>query len=306
MVKILLFGKNGQVGKELQNCLNKNFELIPLSKDSIHNCGNFEITDGVIDSIRKINPDIIINAAAYTQVDKAETEIDKNYQINHITPAAIASELEGTQKLLIHYSSDYVFSGEGTLPWKENDNKKPLNEYGKAKLLGETEIKKSSCKFIILRPSWIYSSNNNNFLTTIIKLANEKKYLEVIDDQIGVPTSSNFVSKTTCKFIDYYINNLNSDKFINQCYNIVPNGETSWFYIAIEIVKQLRENNINTDLTIENIRKIKSKNYAQPAKRPTNSRLNTMKAKELFLEDFPRWENDIKMVVKNIINSHEA
>ena len=120
-----------------------------------------------------------------------------------------------------------------------------MNEYGKAKLLGETEIKKSSCKFIILRPSWIYSSNNNNFLTTIIKLANEKKYLEVIDDQIGVPTSSNFVSKTTCKFIDYYINNLNSDKFINQCYNIVPNGETSWFYIAIEIVKQLRENNIN-------------------------------------------------------------
>lgn len=304
MIKILLFGKNGQVGKELQNCLKKNFQLISLSRNSIDYCGDFENVDGIINSIRKINPDIIINAAAYTQVDKAETEIHKNNQINHITPSAIASELKGTEKLLIHYSSDYVFGGEGKLPWKESDHKKPLNEYGKAKLLGETEIKKSSCKFIILRPSWIYSSNNKNFLTTIIKLANEKKYLDVIDDQIGVPTSSIFVSKMTHRFIDHYTNNFKSDNFINQCYNIVPDGETSWFNIAIEILEQLRKNNITTTLTIKNIRRIKSEDYMQPAKRPSNSRLNTMKAKELFLKDFSRWERDIKMVIRNIINSH--
>jgi len=304
MVKILLFGKNGQVGKELQTSLNKNFELVSLSKNSINHCGDFENIDGIIKTIRNINPDIIINAAAFTQVDKAETEIRKNYKINHLTPSAIATELGGTKKLLIHYSSDYIFSGTGTLPWKESDDKNPLNEYGKAKLLGETEIKKSSCKFIILRPSWIYSSNKNNFLSTIVKLANEKKYLDVIDDQIGVPTSSSFVSKITLKFIDRYTNDLKSDKFINQCYNIVPDGEASWFNIAVEILKQLNKNNIKTNLNIKNIRRVKSINYMQSATRPYNSRLNTMKVKKLLLEDFPKWEDDVELVIKKIINSH--
>ncbi len=304
MVKILLFGKNGQIGNELQNCLSNSFELISLSKDSSDYCGDLEDTKGLTDSIKKINPDIIINAAAYTQVDKAEIEFEKNYKVNHLAPLAIASELAGTDKLLIHYSTDYIFNGNGTLPWKENDSKDPLNEYGKAKLLGETEIKKSLCKFIILRPSWVYSSNKNNFVTTIAKLAVEKNSLDVIDDQIGVPTSSNFVSNITLKFINLYINNIKSNTMINQCYNIVPNGEASWFDIAVEIVKQLKILRVETKLQIEDIKRVKTEDYIQSAKRPNNSRLDTMKVRALLSENLPMWQSDIKMIIKKIDRIH--
>ena len=306
MIKILLFGKDGQLGSELQNYLSDAFELISLSRDSYNYCGNLEDTKGLTDSIKKINPDIVINAAAYTQVDKAEIEFEKNYKVNHLAPLAIASELAGTDRLLIHYSTDYIFNGTGTLPWKENDNKDPLNEYGKAKLLGETEIKQSLCKYLILRPSWVYSSGKNNFLTSIIKLARERDSLDVIDDQIGVPTSSDFVSAITLKLIKYYVNDIKSNTMINQCYNIAPKGEASWFDIAVEIVKQLKILKMETKLLSENIRRVKTKDYMQSAKRPYNSRLNTMKVRALLSEDFATWKCDIKMTLKKINSIHGA
>ena len=173
-------------------------------------------------------------------------------------------------------------------------------------MLGETEIKQSLCKYLILRPSWVYSSGKNNFLTSIIKLARERDSLDVIDDQIGVPTSSDFVSAITLKLVKYYVNDIKSNTMINQCYNIAPKGEASWFDIAVEIVKQLKILKMETKLLSENIRRVKTKDYMQSAKRPYNSRLNTMKVRALLSEDFATWKCDIKMTLKKINSIHGA
>ena len=200
-MKILLFGKNGQVGWELQRSLAPLGEVIALGSDSQELCGDFTNLQGIIATINSVAPDIIVNAAAHTAVDKAESESEKTRTINALAPSMLALEAKRRNAWLIHYSTDYVFDGSGDQPWRENDNTGPLNVYGKTKLEGEQFIRQSGCKHLIFRTSWVYGARGGNFAKTMLRLAQERDSLNIINDQIGAPTGADLLADLTAHAI---------------------------------------------------------------------------------------------------------
>ena len=195
-MKILLFGKNGQVGWELQRSLAPLGEVIALGTASQEYCGDFTDLAGIRDTIRTIAPDVIVNAAAHTAVDKAESEPELARTINARAPAVLANESKLLNSLLIHYSTDYVFDGKGDRAWQETDPVAPLSVYGATKLEGEQLIQTSGCNYLIFRTSWVYGARGGNFAKTMLRLAGERDSLKVIDDQIGAPTGVRVISLT--------------------------------------------------------------------------------------------------------------
>lgn len=275
-MKILLFGHRGQVGNALQKTLPSDFHLFH---------SDIDITEppSLQNEILRIHPDIIINAAAYTHVDNAEMDKDTAYEVNGISPLRMAEWAKKINALLVHYSTDYVFDGDGFAPWTEDDTPSPINTYGSTKLEGDNHIIKSGCRYLIIRTSWVYGEAGNNFIKSICQQAKIKDNISVVCDQIGVPTSATFLAQTTYKMIEETIRN---ERLIG-LYNVVPRGETSWANYAELIIKKLE---LSSSI---HITPVLSKDYPQIAKRPLNSRLNTEKLQKNFSFHLPDWKEDV-------------
>ena len=295
-MKIFLTGKNGQLGHRLEKDLRKIHEVIATDRktlDLLH-------TQFIKDSIHQVKPDLIINAAAYTDVDKAEKEKDLAYKINGLAPKVLSQAAEELDIPIIHISTNYVFDGSKKDPYVEDDEANPLSVYGASKWQGEEYVRQNS-KHFILRTSWIFSSHGHNFVKTIFKLAQEETTLKVVDDQWGSPTSVKTLSKAIQNIIQY----LNQQKFLDLygTYHVTSNGETNWYLYAIKILDILESLKVELKLKREHLEPISSSQYHQYAIRPKNSKLNTTKFKKTFLVDFCSWEDEIFLIKNGLMAS---
>jgi dTDP-4-dehydrorhamnose reductase len=295
-VKILLFGKSGQVGWELQRSLAFIGELIALDANDQELCGDFTHPDSIIRTIHSVSPDVIVNAAAYTAVDKAESESELAGIINAQAPEILAQESRKLGALLIHYSTDYVFDGNGVNPWKETDPTIPLNVYGSTKLEGEKAVINSGCKYLIFRTSWVYSARGENFIKTMIRLAQNRNHLSVIDDQIGAPTGAELLADITA-----YSMSIALRQQVSGLYHLAAKGETSWYGYAGFVLDKVRQSEIKLKAQSENIRPVSTDMFSQTARRPRNSRLNTEKIERTFDLTLPLWQTGVTRMLTEIL-----
>ncbi len=296
-MKILLFGKNGQVGWELQRSLAPLGELIALDADSSDLCGDFTNLNGIVQTIRTVAPDVIVNAAAYTAVDKAESEPDLARTINAVIPGILGQEAGLSGAWLVHYSTDYVFDGSGTLPRSETDLTGPLNVYGQTKLEGEQNIQQSGCKHLIFRTSWVYSARGGNFAKTMLRLAGEREQLNVINDQIGAPTGADLLADVTAHAIRQAL----QDASVNGLYHLVAGGETSWHAYASFVIDFARQVGHATKVAPEAIQPVPTSAFPTAAKRPNNSRLDTRKLENTFGLLLPMWQQGVERMLHEIL-----
>ncbi|MEX9410662.1 dTDP-4-dehydrorhamnose reductase [Proteus mirabilis] len=295
-MKILLLGKNGQVGWELQRALSPLGELFALDRHSDIYCGDLTKPIELAKTILKIKPNVIVNAAAYTAVDKAESEPELAKLVNSESVKVIAESAQKINALLIHYSTDYVFSGEGNHYWGESDQTSSLNVYGQTKLEGELYIQKYCTNYLILRTSWVYSTFGNNFAKTILNLAKNREKLSVINDQYGAPTSAELIADCTAIALTQVLQNKNNSGI----YHLVSSGEINWYEYAKLVIEEAKKNNIK--LTCNELTPIPATSYPLPAKRPYNSRMNNTKFKETFNVNLPEWQEGIIRLIKELSN----
>ena len=296
-MKILLFGKNGQVGRELQRSLPPLGSLIALDRQSQDMCGDLANLEGLAQTIREVKPDIIVNAAAYTAVDKAETESEKADLINAQAPTVLAEEAHKCGALLIHYSTDYVFDGSGSQPWLESDAPAPLNVYGASKRDGERGIQSSGARHLIFRTSWVHATHGANFIKTILRLAKERDQLTIINDQIGAPTSAALIADMTTQAIS----TAKRKKNLEGLYHLAATGETSWHGYAQFIVSGAKRAGIKLKTSPATILPISSDQFPTAAKRPLNSRLNTTKFEQSFGLVLPAWQQGAARTLDEIL-----
>ena len=293
-MKILLTGKDGQVGFALHKKLLSLGEVIATGRHEL-DLANPEAIKAFID---KNKPDIIINPAAYTQVDKAESEKLLAHQINAIAPQILAEKASELNIPIIHFSTDYVFDGLKQEPYLETDEVSPQSVYGQTKWEGEEAVRQYK-KHIILRTSWVFSSHGQNFLKTIMKLIQEKTSLNVVSDQKGTPTSSEVLADMTFSIVKAISNNHNYKDF--GTYHVASSGDTDWFHYACFVVDEAIDLGLKTSMTSKDIKPIPTSLYPTSAKRPMNSMLNTTKIKKTFMLELPHWEVEVKRILKEII-----
>ena len=298
-MKILLFGKNGQVGWELQRSLAPLGEVIALGTTSQNYCGDFTDLTGIANTIRAIEPDVIVNAAAHTAVDKAESEPDLARTINALAPAVLAKESNLLNSLLIHYSTDYVFDGEGDKAWQESDQTDPLSIYGATKLEGEQLIQASGCMHLIFRTSWVYGARGGNFAKTMLRLAKERDSLKVIDDQIGAPTGADLLADVTA----HAIRTARRNPEVSGLYHLVAGGETSWHGYASFVLDYARRAGIDLKVATDAVQAVPTSAFPTPAKRPHNSRLNTEKLQNTFDLHLPHWQAGVTRMLAEVLDS---
>ncbi|MDF7659524.1 dTDP-4-dehydrorhamnose reductase [Erwiniaceae bacterium L1_54_6] len=295
-MKILLFGRNGQVGWELQRALAPLGQVVVLDRHSRDYCGDFENPAGIADSILKIKPDVIVNATAYTAVDKAESEADKARLINATSVKAMAEAGKEINALVVHYSTDYVFDGSGTIPWKETDATAPLNTYGMTKLEGEEAIISTAEKYLIFRTSWVYAAKGNNFAKTMIRLAQERESLSVINDQHGAPTGADLIADCTAHAIRMTL----AQPEKSGIYNLIASGVTTWHAYAETVIEHVRQKGLPLKVTAVN--KVATSAFPTPAKRPSNSRLSTDKFTSTFELNLPDWQFGVIRMLDELYN----
>ncbi|ORM53627.1 dTDP-4-dehydrorhamnose reductase [Pantoea conspicua] len=282
-MNILLFGKNGQVGWELQRALAPLGNLIVVDRHSSDYCGDFENPRGIAETVRKLKPAVIVNATAYTAVDKAESEQDKARLVNATSIEALAQAAEEIGAWLIHYSTDYVFDGSGEEAWLEDDATAPLNVYGQTKLEGEQAIARCMTRYLIFRTSWVYAAKGNNFAKTMLKLAKERETLSVINDQFGAPTGAELIADSTAHAIRSALN----DDNVAGTYHLIAAGETTWHAYASKVIEFAKEQGV--ELKVQVINPVPTSAFPMAAKRPANSRLNTEKFQHTFGLTLPDW-----------------
>lgn len=292
---ILLFGKTGQVGWELQRALAPLGKITALSTRSTEWCGDLTQPEEIRKSIQNLRPDIIVNAAAYTAVDKAESEPDLAELINSTSVKVMAEEAKNLNAILIHYSTDYVYSGEGQNRWRESDKPEPRNVYGKTKLSGEQAIAAADINYLIFRTSWVYASRSNNFIKTMLRLGSEKEVLSIINDQIGAPTGAALIADITA----HALRMVQANPDLSGIYNLAAAGETSWFGYASLIFTESEK--YSAGLKIKKLSPIKTAEYVTPAKRPLNSRLDLTKIERSFDLTLPHWQNGVRYVINEIL-----
>ena len=283
-MKILILGANGQIGSELCKVLKKNYKIEKITRDKI----NYYNLNKVKKFLLNRQYNLLINAAAYTQVDQAEIEKDKATTLNAIFPKLLSEIVKIKNIPLIHYSTDYVFSGKSKVPYKEDSKPNPINYYGKTKLQGDNYIINSNCKGIILRVGWVYASKGKNFLNTVLKISKKNKVLKIIHDQVGTPTNANVIANITKQLINKNIQN-QKVKIINVC----PNGKTNWFELAKYLFKKLKNKQVK-------ILKIKAKDYKRIAKVPLFSKLNNKKLKSILKIKLPHWTVGVNQYIRQI------
>ncbi|GHU31533.1 NAD(P)-dependent oxidoreductase [Betaproteobacteria bacterium] len=295
-MKILLFGKNGQVGWELQRSLAPLGEIVALDFDSTEGgCGDFTNLAGLAETIRRAAPDVIVNAAAYTAVDKAESNPDLAHTLNAGAPAVLAEEAAKIDAWLVHYSTDYVFDGSGEKRRVETDPTGPLSVYGRTKLAGEQVV--SACpKHLIFRTSWVYAARGANFAKTMLRLAAERDKLRVIDDQIGAPTGADLLADVSA----YAIRDARTRPDLAGLYHLAAGGETSWHAYACFVIERAREAEWPIRVESENIEAIPTIAYPTPARRPLNSRLDTSKLQKTFGIHLPDWRVGVQRLLDEL------
>ena len=294
-MKILLLGKNGQVGWELQRSLAPLGELIALDRageDGL--CGDLTDLEGLRRTISIVKPNIIINAAAYTAVDNAENDKVNTNIVNAQAPRVLAEEALKVGAWLVHYSTDYVFDGSGNNAWEEKDESNPLSEYGRSKLAGEQAIENSGCRYLIFRTSWVFGSRGKNFAKTMLHLATERQTLSVINDQVGAPTSAALLADCTAHALLKAIRNPE----LAGLYHLAASGQTTWYEYANLVIEHAR--NIGKELLVTEIKPIGTLDYPTPAKRPYNSRLSTAKFRDSFDLVLPKWQQGVIRMLDEI------
>jgi len=296
-MKFLLFGKGGQVGWELQRSLAPLGELIALDVDSRQQCGDFTRLDDIAQTVRAIAPDVIVNAAAYTAVDKAESEPEQVRTINALAPGILARESRKLGSWLIHYSTDYVFDGSGSKPWVETDPTGPCSVYGSTKLEGEEAIRASGCHHLIFRTSWVYAARGGNFAKTMLRLAQERERLTVIDDQIGAPTGADLLADVTAHAIRTAL----QQPELSGLYHLAAGGETSWHGYACFVLNLARQAGIELKVAAENVIPVPTSAFPLPARRPLNSRLDARKLKTTFDVHLPLWRTGVARMLTEIL-----
>ena len=296
-MKILLLGKNGQLGWELQRSLAPLGEVIALQRKSNDYCGDLANLQGLAATIRQIRPDVIVNAAAYTAVDKAESEPGLAQLINTDAPAVLAQQAKLIGAWLIHYSTDYVFDGSGATPWQEIDASSPLNVYGATKLAGEQAIQNSDCQHLIFRTSWVYSARGNNFAKTMLHLAQERESLTVINDQTGAPTGADLLADITA----HTIRMVQAEPELGGLYHLVAGGEASWHGFASFVIDYAQKQGYNLKTTVETIAPVPTSAFPTLAKRPHNSRLNTHKLQTNFALTLPDWKSGVTRMLTEFL-----
>lgn len=288
---ILLFGKTGQVGSALQQVALPG-QLISLGRHQAPLSGDFTAPAALAATIHTIQPDVIINAAAYTAVDKAESEPTLAHQINCDSVAVLANEAKKIGALLVHYSSDYIFDGSGSHFRQEMEEAKPLNVYGKTKLAAEQAIINSGCRHVIFRTSWVYSATGNQFIQIILNLAQNRDTLSVVDDQFGAPTHAAWIAEVTSIAIQLALNGQLNEGI----YHLAASGVTTWYHYAAFILGRARQRGLI--LQANHLTAIKSKDYQTKAQRPLNSRLNTAKLQHALSLTPPFWQIGVNDVLE--------
>jgi dTDP-4-dehydrorhamnose reductase len=297
--KILLTGINGQVGQSMQAALKASgfpAELIALDRSQL----DIANTEQIREVLRTIRPDLIINPAAYTAVDKAESEADLAYSVNAIAPGILAEEAARLNAKLIHFSTDYVYNGRKLEAYQETDPTEPLSVYGKTKLAGEEAIRAVGVQHLIFRTAWVYGAYGKNFMKTILRLASERETLNIVVDQIGTPTSSNAIAKAMMQI-------LQQGSFdVSGVYHLVNSGQASWFEFTKAIVEEsnvLRQREGKAGLLVKHIQPISTDQYPTPARRPANSLLDTEKLLQNFGIEMPHWRESL---IKELSSLHAS
>lgn len=294
-MKILLTGCNGQVGWELARALLPLGDIIAVNRSQV----DLSDPDGLRRIVQKVSPDVIVNPAAYTAVDKAETDRDMAFLINAEAPRVLAEEAAKSAALLIHYSTDYVFDGTKNAPYTEDDATHPVNVYGQSKLAGEQAIQAAGADHLILRTSWVYAARGQNFLKTILRLAAEREELAIVADQIGSPTWARLIAETTAHILRQSLLERRQGHFNSGVYNLTSVGETSWHGFAQAIVEIARQQGMPA-LKNRIINPIPTTAYPAPAKRPLNSRLSTDRLEQRFGLKMPSWDAALRLCMADM------
>ncbi len=293
-MRILLLGSNGQVGWELRHTLPDLGE--------VKSCGRSDVDLTNFDAIRTViadfKPDCIINAAAYTAVDRAESEAELAFRVNAEAVAVLAEEAQKLDSWLIHYSTDYVFDGCKTGPYKETDETNPINVYGLSKLAGEQAIINSGCKHLIFRTSWVMGRHGKNFVRTILRLVQERDSLSVVDDQHGAPTTAGLIAKVTQEAV---VRITAEEAWLQGIYHLAPHGQTTWYGLAELLVELAGRSGMPITINKSKIHPIATADYHTPARRPLNSRLDTQKLEGVLSFQLPSWKDDFIGVSQEII-----
>jgi len=296
-MKILLFGKNGQVGWELNRSLQPLGEVVALGREDV----DFSNPESLRNIVCKIKPDIIVNAVAYTAVDKAEEDESLAFIINAKSLEVLAEEALKIKALLVHYSTDYVFDGTKKNPYTEEDEPNPINAYGRTKLAGEAAIQSSGCDYLIFRTSWVYTSRGSNFLLTVLKLAKERDELNIVADQIGSPTSARLIAEITALSLHQSIQEKLTGVFNSGLFHLTSSHAASWYDFAKEIIESVNQKK-NIELKIKNLKPIPALDYPTPAKRPNNSLLSGEKLQEWLNVKMPDWKIMLSLCLEELID----
>ncbi len=296
-MRILLFGKRGQVGWELQRSLAPLGQIVALDCEGQGNlCGDFTDLAGLVACVRAVAPDVIVNAAAHTAVDKAESEPELARTINALAPGILAEEADRLGAWLVHYSTDYVFDGSGDTPWRESDPTGPLGVYGKTKLAGEQAVARCH-RHLLFRTSWVYAARGNNFARTMLRVACERERLQVVADQIGAPTGADLIADVTA----HALRSVCQRSDLAGLYHLVAGGETSWHGYARHVIEHARQAGRAIRVAAAAIEGVPSSAYPLPAPRPHNSRLDTGKLQAAFSLSLPAWQIGVDRMLAEIL-----
>lgn len=295
-MKILLLGRNGQVGWELQRSLAPLGEVVALDFDTAPMRADFRDPESLAAVARAVQPNLIVNAAAHTAVDRAEAEPELAFRINGEAVGVIAREARALGAWLVHYSTDYVFDGSGSAPWREDSPTAPLSVYGRSKLDGEQRVRDSGCLHLILRTSWLYASRGENFAKTMLKLAAERETLSVIDDQIGAPTGAELLADLTA----HALRTLQRQPELGGTYHAAAAGETSWHGYARFVIEWARARGQVVKAAPQTIVGVPTSAYSTPAARPRNSRLDTRGLQRAFGVVLPPWQAGVERMLREL------
>ncbi len=298
--RVLLLGANGQLGFTLGSVLKTLGEVKALARSEADFSNAFALRETLLPVIKKFQPHVIVNAAAYTAVDKAQTEQTIALQVNAQSVGVLAELAQSVNAVLVHYSTDYVFDGAGDRPWLESDQTNPLSVYGQSKWLGECAVRQHCRKHLILRTSWVVGVHGNNFLKTMLRLASEREGLRVVVDQVGAPTSTDVLAKVTANLLQTMLPAAKDDARFGT-YHLAASGETTWHAYAQYVIAGALKRGAHVTCKPESIEPIPTHAYPLPAPRPANSRLNTEKIRSDFGVELPAWQVGVDAILDALI-----
>lgn len=301
-MKILLFGKNGQLGWELQRSLAPLGDIVALGRDSSDLCGDLSRAKDIVDTVRTVRPHVIVNAAAYTAVDMAEDEPDLAYAINAEAVGVLAQEASRIGSWIIHYSTDYVFNGVGERPWKENDTPAPLNVYGKTKLRGEQFVLSNCAKHLLFRTGWLYAARGANFAKAILRQARQQEHMAVVSDQFGTPTGADLVADVTALAIRHVWHHPEDAGL----YHLVAAGMASRHEYAEYVIARAKSIQKEREWAVREVVRIGSDAIPTAARRPLNSRLDTARLQATFRVTLPSWRQGVDRMLCEVLDEWEC